>query len=292
MRGCTGWSATAATCSARPRRCSTRRRAQPYRVAAVLLDLLGAADRPVLVAVEDAYWLDPPSWEALTFAARRLESDRVAMVLTARDGEDIDRRIELAGLPDLRLEALVAADSAALLDRTAPGLRRRVAGPGARPSRPATRSGLVELGRSRPAPGGAALLPSWLPLSTRVERTFAALVAELPAATRTLLLVAALDDRDDLDEMLAAGGPAGDGAGRPADVEPAVAARLIELDDRSRLRFRHPLLRSALRQTASRRAAPAGARRAGPGGHRRPRPAGLAPGGRRRRAGRGSWPGS
>ncbi|GAB3840350.1 hypothetical protein GCM10027610_047810 [Dactylosporangium cerinum] len=89
-----------------------------------------------------------------------------------------------------------------------------------------------------------------MPLSTRVERTFAALVAELPPATRSLLLVAALDDGDGLDEILAAASRHEGGPVTVEDVEPAVVTRLAWVDDTYRLRFRHPLLRSALYQSA------------------------------------------
>lgn len=175
----------------------------PFRAAVDLLDLLGAQTVPVLVTVEDAQWLDPPSWKALTFAARRIDVDDVAMVLTVRDGEDLDRQLAEAGLPEQRLEPLSAADAGTLLDRVAPGLspalRERVLDEAA-----GNPLGLVELGGIAVRSGAGALLPSWLPLSTRVERTFGALVAELPTPTRALLLVAALDDGDGLDEILAA----------------------------------------------------------------------------------------
>ncbi|MCW6011237.1 AAA family ATPase, partial [Micromonospora sp. CPCC 205371] len=222
----------------------------PYRAAMDLLELLGEQREPVFVAVEDAHWLDRGSWEALTFAARRVESDPVAIVLTARDGEDIDELLAKAGLPELRLEPLSAADADALLDRVAPGLspalRERVLEQSA-----GNPLGLVELGGVAARSGSGALLPSWLPLSTRVERTFAALVAELPVVTRSLLLVAALDDGDGLDEVLAA---CAQMEARPVtvdDVEAAVVTRLVQVDDAYRLRFRHPLLRSALYQSAS-----------------------------------------
>ncbi|GIJ70458.1 ATP-binding protein [Virgisporangium ochraceum] len=222
----------------------------PFRAAVDLLDLLGAQPAPVLVAVEDAQWLDRPSWEALTFAARRIDVDDVAMVLTVRDGEDLDRQLAGVGLPEQRLEPLSAADAGILLDRVAPGLspalRERVLGQAA-----GNPLGLVELGGIAARSGAGALLPSWLPLSTRVERTFGALVAELPTPTRAVLLVAALDDGDGLDEILAAAGRAEREPVTAADVEPAVASRLVRVDDAYRLRFRHPLLRSALYQSAS-----------------------------------------
>ncbi|MCY1136664.1 LuxR C-terminal-related transcriptional regulator [Actinoplanes sp. Pm04-4] len=215
----------------------------PYRLAIDLLQQLGEPDEPVLLAVEDAHWLDDASWQTLTFLGRRLESDRIGLVLTVRDGEDVDRRLAAAGLPELRLEPLAAADAETLLERTAPGLvpalRARVLDEAA-----GNPLGLVELGAAAARSGGSALLPSSIPLSTRLERTFGGLVAELPPDTQELLLVAALDDGGDFDEIVAA-------AAVPAEaVEAAVAARLVTVDEAYELRFRHPLLRSALRQRA------------------------------------------
>ncbi|MGW3347323.1 ATP-binding protein [Nonomuraea rubra] len=222
----------------------------PFRVGVEVLDLLSGLDEPVLLAVEDAHWLDRASWEVLTFVARRLESDPVALVLTARDGEDVDRLLAAASLPELALEPLDPASAGDLLDQVAPGLtpalRERVLAVSE-----GNPLGLVELGGLAARSGGAALLPSRLPLSTRVERTFAGLVGELPAATRALLLVAALDDGDDLDEVLAAASRLEERPVTADDLEPAVVSRLVGVDEQYRLRFRHPLLRSALRQSAS-----------------------------------------
>ncbi|GAA2509469.1 helix-turn-helix transcriptional regulator [Winogradskya humida] len=237
----------------------------PVRLAVGLLDLLGAAESPVLLAVEDAPWLDTASWDVLTFAGRRLESDRIALVFTARDGTDIDRRLAGAGLPELRVEPLSREDAGTLLDRTAPGLpptlRNRVLDESA-----GNPLGLTELGAAAARSDAAALLPSWLPsslpssqpssqpsslpLSARVEQLFSALVAELPPVTRTLLLVAALDDSDDLDEAVAAAAVALRGPVKAEDIDPAVVTRLVQIDDGYRIAFRHPLLRSALRQSA------------------------------------------
>ena len=224
-------------------------RASPYRIAVDLLDLLGTLEQPVLLAVEDAHWLDRPTWDTLTFLGRRLESDRVALIMTARDGADVDSRLGTAGLPEIRLEPLGPEAAGELLDQHAPGLapvlRDRVLAEAA-----GNPLGLVELGQAAARSGAAALFPAALPLNTRVERTFATLVAELPPATRTLLLVAALDDGDDLGEMTAAASLL---AGRPVtaeEIEPAVITRLVSVDDSYRVSFRHPLLRSALSQAA------------------------------------------
>jgi hypothetical protein len=45
-----------------------------------------AAQAPLLVAIDDVQWLDAPSADALTFAARRLEVDAIRFLLTKRAG--------------------------------------------------------------------------------------------------------------------------------------------------------------------------------------------------------------
>jgi hypothetical protein len=88
-----------------------------------------------------------------------------------------------------------------------------------------------------------------LPLTTRLERAFAAQMDGLPDNTRVVLLAAALDGRASLEELVRsastlAGGPLG-----VSDLDPAVAAELVSVVD-GRVRFRHPLVRSAVRQAA------------------------------------------
>jgi DNA-binding CsgD family transcriptional regulator/tetratricopeptide (TPR) repeat protein len=99
-------------------------------------------------------------------------------------------------------------------------------------------------------------------LTERLERSFGAELPALAPSARALLQVAAADETDDAAEILAAtrrlvstredAGPGGGGAagGHEADVEAAVAARLLERDG-VRLRFRHPLVRSAIYQAAT-----------------------------------------
>ncbi|MEV6303156.1 LuxR family transcriptional regulator [Actinoplanes sp. NPDC051861] len=222
----------------------------PFRAATALLDAVAAAGGPILITVEDLQWLDDASWDALAFAARRLGSERAAMLLTARDGEDVGRRLAGAGLAEVRLEPLNREDSRALLDRVAPGLTPALS-TRVLDAAEGNPLGLVELGEAAARSGAGALLPNSLPLSERLERTFSLLVGELPEVTRTLLLVAALDDGDDLDEIVRACRLLESATAGPQDVDPAVATRLVTVDDRFRLRFRHPLLRSALYQSAS-----------------------------------------
>src|SRR6266567_2374217 len=78
------------------------------------LSLLGAAAEqvPLLVVVDDAHWLDRPSAEALTFVARRLTAESLALLFAVREGEGTDLGL---ALPTLELEPLEAAASMELL---------------------------------------------------------------------------------------------------------------------------------------------------------------------------------
>ncbi|MEU4564968.1 AAA family ATPase [Actinoplanes sp. NPDC023936] len=222
----------------------------PFRAAAALLDVVDAHDTPVLIAVEDLQWLDEASWEALAFVARRLGAGRAAMLLTARDGRDVNHRLSGAGLPEVRLEPLSRDESAELLASVAPGLAPTLASQVLITAQ-GNPLGLVELGDAAARYGSTAVLPNRLPLSERLERTFSGLVAELPPVTRSLLLVAALDDGDDLAEIVRACRLVEPRTVRPEDIDPAVATRLVHVDEGTRVRFRHPLLRSALYQSAT-----------------------------------------
>jgi hypothetical protein len=114
-----------------------------------------------------------------------------------------------AGLPELQLERLDDVAAAALLDARAPDLlpavRERVLAEAA-----GNPLALVELPIAmRVANGAVSTGP--LPLTARLEQAFAARVSELPAATRLLLRVAALDEGDVLSDMLAAAAVVDDG---------------------------------------------------------------------------------
>ncbi len=89
----------------------------------------------------------------------------------------------------------------------------------------------------------------WLPLTERLERAFSTRLSDLPEAARTLLFVAAENDGTSLHEILRAAAAV---LGMPVGVDalaPAVAANLIEIDG-TEVRFRHPLVRSAMHQAA------------------------------------------
>lgn len=225
------------------------RRADPYRTGLAVLGLLGdAAERaPVVVVAEDAHWVDPPTSEVLAFVARRIEADAITMLITSR--ESIPRSIRGAGLPTRRLDPLDSDAADALLraldPQRSPAVRKRVL-----EQAEGNPLGLVELLTEAVRVGSDPALPAWLPLTTRLERAFAARVAELPAATRTTLLVAALTDRADITELLDAAAAL---VGDPLTLDvltPAAATGLVEIDE-ARVRFAHPLMRSAIDQGAT-----------------------------------------
>jgi DNA-binding CsgD family transcriptional regulator len=207
----------------------------------------GAGAGQLVLVIEDAHWLDSSSAAALAFIARRIESEPVLLVAAIRDG--FPTGFDAAGLPELRLERLDDVASAALLDARAPGLppqtRSRILNAAA-----GNPLALVELPLNPdPAPG----LPersSWLSLTDRLEHAFSARAALLDPPTRALLLVLAADEGDAITEVIpAARSLIGDCVGID-DLTPAIAAGLIESDG-DRVRFRHPLMRSATYQSAT-----------------------------------------
>ncbi|MBU3067034.1 AAA family ATPase [Nocardia sp. NEAU-G5] len=208
----------------------------------LLADL--AAEQSVLVIAEDVHWLDPASAEVLAFVARRVDSEPLALLATARGGSDSPLRE--AGLTALCLGPLPEDDAKALLDSIAPGLsapiRHRVLA-----EAHGNPLALTELPTAAAELGGPAVT---LPLTERLERAFSARGAALPDRTRSALLVAALDDGDSVTETLAAAGIL---LGSPVGTEvlaPAVAAKLITLGSGT-VTFRHPLVRSALAAAAT-----------------------------------------
>lgn len=218
---------------------------EPMFVGLAVLTLLSeyAGDGPLLCLVDDAQWLDRVSSDALVFAARRLHAEGVVMLFGARDGEG---SFPAPGLPELRLTGLSPADAGALLDAHAadltPAARFRVlAEAGGNPL--ALRELPVALAGDNPS---AVFRPGALPLTSRLQLAFHGQVSRLPAATQTLLLLAALDDSGDVGVVLRAAAPLGVTA---RDLEPADSAGLLSVVDGTP-RFRHPLIRAAVHQRA------------------------------------------
>lgn len=225
----------------------------PFLVGLATLTLLGdlAATSPILLVADDAQWLDHATGDVLAFVARRLDADPILLLATVRDG--FDTWLDETPSRELALQGLSEAAARALLDERAPWLTADVQ---ARVLAEAAGNplALIELPIAWRARGGDALADA-LPLTARLERAFALRWTTLPPATATLLLVAALNDSESLGETLDAATCLAAPAAAPvrgpqlADLAPAEAAGLIELDA-PRLRFRHPLVRSAIRQAA------------------------------------------
>ena len=216
-----------------------------FLVGLAMLSLLSemAAERPLVCVIDDEQWLDHASAQALGFVARRLAADPVGFIFAARvPGK------ELAGLPELTVAGLAQADARVLLASALAGpLDPRVrdlivAETGGNPL------ALLELPRGlTPAQlAGGFGLPGAVPLSGRIENSFARQLNVLPEATRRLLLVAAADPSGDPVLVRRAAGQ----LGIPAQAAgSAVEAGLLEFG--AHVRFRHPLVRSVAYRSAS-----------------------------------------
>ena len=195
---------------------------------------------PLVLIVDDAQWLDRSTLGVIAFIGRRLEAENVALVAATRSGQWT--RLDDAHLPTLDLERLSASAAARLLDRMAPELhpvlRARVLAESA-----GNPLALVELGRSM-GRSGEQLSPPSTTLTARLERAFASRLHDLGPNTRAALLAAALDSRASLGEIAQASRQSLE------TLQPAVDGDLVEIANDG-VRFRHPLIRSAVRQAAS-----------------------------------------
>ncbi|MFI7062455.1 ATP-binding protein [Kribbella sp. NPDC050124] len=213
--------------------------------AAVLSLLAEVADRqPLLCVIDDAQWLDQASAQALTFVGRRLFADRIGVVFGVRDPATAP---EWRGFPELVVGGLADEEAGALLDSVVPGrldehIRDRIVSE--------TRGNplaLLELPRGLTAAelAGGFERPDARPLASQIEQNFAQRVQLLPPQTQRLLLTAAAEPVGDVPLLLR--------ALRSLDIPvnasgPAEVAGLIELG--ARVRFRHPLVRSATYRAA------------------------------------------
>ncbi|MCC6830498.1 MAG: AAA family ATPase [Thermoleophilia bacterium] len=217
-----------------------QRAADRFAVYAGALGLLGVLGErgPVLVAVDDAHWLDAGSAEALLFAARRVDAEGVALLFTALTGEDGTFPAE--GLPSLTLAGLAPDEVARLLapaEVSRQVLVRLVEGTGGNPL------ALTEIARSL-TPGqlrGTEPLTDPLPAAVTLAERLAMRLADLDAPTRRALLVAAAGESGTLEHVTAALAHLGLDT---AALEEAERRGLVVIEP-STIRFAHPLLRSA-----------------------------------------------
>ena len=202
-----------------------------------VLSLLGVAAEqdPLLLVVDDAHWLDRPSAEALTFAARRLTAESLALLFAVREGEGTDFGV---ALPTVELEPLeTAASMEPLHERFGSTIAVKVArhlaeATGGNPLALLEVATLLDE-RER---DGREPLPDHLPASESVERTVRGTLRRLSPEARRALLVAAASDSTT--------------GGDLAALEPAEEAGLV-LIHKGSVTFRHPLVRSAVYHAAS-----------------------------------------
>ena len=205
-----------------------------------------AEEMPLICVVDDAQWLDQASVQTLEFVARRLGAESMGMVFAVRSTDAVPR---LAGLPELVVRGLRRGDAADLLDSAVPWpLDPRVRDRILAESHGNPRA-LTELPRDLTATelafgGNGANSPT--PLANRVEQGFVRQLRLLPPETRRLLLAAATEPVGDVTVLWRAAAQLGIGTDAATAAE---AAGLIELDHR--VRFRHPLVRSAAYRSAT-----------------------------------------
>lgn len=212
--------------------------------AVVALVAAAAATQPLALLIDDVQWLDASSQEAVAFLARRVVRQPIALIavrsLRGDPGDPLPDVPRLA-LGDLaRDEALTLARAGGLAPAVAEALVDAVGGnPLALVEAPAELTAAQRSGR--------AALPQPVPAGERLRRAYAARVARLPAATRTALLLAAADGSGTTGPLAQALGGAGPFT---AAIAPAEDAGLVAIAA-ARLRFSHPLVRSAVYHAAS-----------------------------------------
>jgi predicted ATPase len=202
---------------------------------------------PVVCVIDDARWLDRASARLLAFAARRLVAESVLMIFAVREPD-----ADLDGLPELLVQGLREDHARQLLRSAVPWpLDRRVAEQLVAETR-GNPLALLELPRGlSPAQlaGGFGLLETpleVLSLTGRIEDSFLRRVEALPGPARLWLVVAAAEPTGDLALVWRAQAQLGIPA---VAAESAVQDGLVEVG--ARVRFRHPLVRSAVYRSAS-----------------------------------------
>ncbi|MFB9476394.1 AAA family ATPase [Nonomuraea salmonea] len=210
-----------------------------FLVGAGVLSLLAEAAAPdgLICVIDDFQWIDRASADALLFAARRLATERVAMLLAVRGDapvKGVPRTLDVRGLPESAADELLRDRHAELSARVR---RELVTLTGANPLAlyeivarltPAQRAGDEPL--PDPLPGGA--------------RLFGDQVAALSPAARLIGLVAAVEA--DLPLVLSAAERLAGGQAL-AELEESGLAEVAG----ATVRFRHPLVRSAIHEAAS-----------------------------------------
>jgi DNA-binding CsgD family transcriptional regulator len=217
-----------------------------FLMAVATLELMATVTEsgPLLIAIDDAHWLDSSTAEVLGFVARRLDPEPMGLLMAV--GHGYETALLNFGIPEIHVEALDEASAATLLDGRVPGLppgfQARILDQAA--GNPMALLGLSAVARADPA--AVFEPPQQLELPEPLVRAFAERFTYLPARTQELLLLASADEHACLDDLLAAARSLPNGS--PAsidDLSAAVTSGLIDQES-SRITFRHPLLPAAI----------------------------------------------
>jgi DNA-binding CsgD family transcriptional regulator len=202
-----------------------------------------AGDEPVLVAVDDIQWLDPPSLKILAFAARRLRDAPVGILVTQRgDGDDPLKLADAFGGERFDDMALGGLSIGALAHLVRSRLGVRIPRPALARVHAATDGNpmfALEFARSIAERGGPPLGP--LPIPPSLEQLVRDRVAAYPRALKQLLALVAVVERPTRSLLVEA---TGDEA--TALLDDALEAGAVSVGDDGVVRFTHPLLASAV----------------------------------------------
>ncbi len=210
------------------------------RLATLTLVTEAARERPLLVLIDDAHWIDHASRSVIGFVLRRLDGDPVSAVVAARGRVVPDgfERAEVVEVPPLG-----ETDARVLLSERFPSLggaaelvvlREADGNPLA----------LVELGRVAAADPRAVAIFDGLPPVERLEAVFAADLTQLPVPTKHLLALVAAG-ADDLGTLAAAAGDPFD----PGALTSAESSGIVVVNNGD-ISFRHPVARRAAYRSA------------------------------------------
>ena len=203
-----------------------------------------AEERPLLLAIDDIQWIDPPTAAALAFALRRLADQPLCVVMTERTGSDAALGHEVARAVSCERLALGPLSLGAVrrllqerLDAAFPRpVLRRIYDQSA-----GNAFFALELARALRSRGGVLSPADELPVPRELERLLAERLERLPPETQEpLAAVAALAEPtlDLVEEEL---------------LEPAFADGVLALEH-GRIRFAHPLLAAVAYQRVGPRA--------------------------------------
>jgi DNA-binding CsgD family transcriptional regulator len=219
-----------------------------FTLGAAVLGLLASAaeHRRLLLAVDDAQWLDAPSAEALSFALRRLAADAVLVVVATRPGQnrlslpaDVEH-IDVGGLAEEEVVALLADAGLAVTAPVAAAITEVTGG---------LPLAVLESARALTAAqrAGQDPLPQPLPIGHDVTAAYASRLRALPRPTRRAVSVAALAGTASFGTLAAALTSLGLSI---ADLRPAEDAGVLMVAPR-KVEFAHPLLRAAAADLAT-----------------------------------------